>query len=189
MKRIFGFIGVLLLLMAIPIYARTVMISYSDEFKPTSQYGTGVYEFDNCGAASTYMVLDYYGMKPKSVAEVRQEIRPYSGWIWTTEIEAYLDKNNVDYQLCYMNSVDSLVESLNKGIVMLCVDASRISNKEYIGSGHFIVVVGYREDLNGRYFEVYDPASSKIEYYDAEEVYLSVKDWWGYFFLFEKKIE
>lgn len=188
MKRIFGFIGVLLLLV-VPLYARTIMISYSDEVKLTSQYNTGIFSDDNCAAASTYMTLDYLGCTPKSVADVRSAIKDGGGWIYTDEIEAYLDKNKVDYQLCYMNSIDSLVEALNKGIVMVCIDASRISNKEYTATGHFVVVVGYKEDANGRYFEVYDPASSKIEYYDAEEVYLSVKYWWGYFFLFEKKIE
>ena len=186
MKRILMIITILIFLITTT-YSKTIAVSYTDEVELTTQYNTGTYWRDNCGAASLYMALEYMGYDLGSIEDIRRDIKNKSGWLYTDEIEDYLCFNKVDYDVLELESEDDIINVIDKGILIMCLDMSKISGRDYSGiTGHFVAVVGYVYKDNEYLLEVYDPMSYEIEYYKLEEVFLSASEWWEYLFLFEK---
>lgn len=187
MKRIIKILCIcLIVLFTTNLSAKTIYVSYSDEFELTTQYNTGKYWRDNCGASALFMALDYMDVDLGSVEDIRCEIKNQSGWLYTDELQEFLDDNKVDYSIEYIWDENTIIEMLDKGILLMCVDVSKISGKDYNGKGHFFIVTGYKQDSEGCKLEVYDPMSLKIKYYDLHETFQASENWWRWLFLFEK---
>lgn len=188
MKRIIKILFICLVVLFVStVSAKIVYVSYTDEVSLTTQYNTGRYWRDNCGAASLYMALEYMEYNLGSVEDIRRGIKNQSGWLYTNELEDYLDDNEVDYDVVEIEYEEDIIKAIDKGILIMCLDMSKVSGKDYSGiTGHFIAVVGYVYRDEEYLLEVYDPMSRKTKYYELNEVFLSASEWWGYFFLFEK---
>lgn len=168
--------------------AKTTYISYSDEIKLVNQMNTGQYSYNNCGAASLEMVFDYLNVDMGTASEIRNQVKPYDGWLYTNEIEEFLDYNKIPYEIESIFDEEDILNALDKGVLMMCLDASKISNKTYTGiSGHFVVLSGYYQKDEDCYLEVFDPMSYETKYYKTNEVLLSAMSWWEYFFVFKRE--
>lgn len=150
------------------------------------QFGTGVYESNNCGPTVSTMVLKWYNESfNRTVLDARAEIKPDGKWWQTQDIKAYLEKYGTTSKYYKFNDLVDLKTVIDKGgIAILCLDmydgyftsltgnpaAFRI-HKYYISKinfGHFIVVKGYIYSNNKLYFEVYDPWSKHMKYPDGQ---------------------
>lgn len=183
----YSFLFVLLAVLVFPVKAKTTYISYSDDIKLVNQMNTGQYSYNNCGAASLEMVFDYLNVDMGTASEIRREIKMGDGWLYTDEIEDFLVDNDILYEIESIFDEEDILNALDRGILMMCLDASKISGKDYSGvTGHFVVVSGYYIKGNEEYLEVFDPMSYEIKYYKLEEVLLA-SYWWEYFFVFERE--
>ncbi|MGL4738913.1 MAG: C39 family peptidase [Cellulosilyticaceae bacterium] len=173
----------------------------------TAQASTGVYASTNCAPTSLFMVLKWLGQTPSSVSQLRNELTGNSGWIYTPEIENYLSNKEIPYQTIYLGSTSTFINTLNDGILLVCLDISKISpaasltpptnlspllkelpvgKESSSGTGHFVVATGYFIQDGVTYIEMLDPLNSGIRYYQLDELFQSVKDWYNYLYLFTK---
>lgn len=157
---------------------------------------TGVYSTNNCAPTSLAMIFNYLSVPYKSVSWVRSLITRSGGWVYTNEIEDYLLKEGMEYNIEYISEEKDIINNLNNGdIVMLCVDISKVrySSNKYVGrqftggTGHFIVVTGYYMDDDMTVFEVLDPMNKGVRYYDSKELLESIVSWWSFCFTFNSK--
>lgn len=176
---------VICLLSCTTLLAKVTYVSYKDDVTYTSQLNTGSYSTDNCGIASLKMALDYIGVKTSSVSDLRNQIKPRSGWIYTDELETYMDDRNILYRIEGLDNKEVIKKCLDDGILLMCLDMSRVSAPYSNVTGHFIIVVGYYIDDRGEWLEVYDPTVYNTQYYKLDEVYQSAKDWCGYMYQFK----
>lgn len=184
-KKILLMIAILLL-SCTSLLAKVTYVSYKNEVTHISQYNTGTYSNDNCGIASLKMALGYINVEVGSVAELRTQIKNRSGWIYTDELESYIDSRSVPYEIEWLDNKEVITKCLDDGILLMCLDMSKVSTPYNNITGHFIVVVGYYIDDRGEWLEVYDPALYKTQYYKLDEVYQSANDWCGYTYHFKQ---
>jgi hypothetical protein len=172
------------------------------------QNTTGIYSYENCGPASVTMALKWvYSDFDKTTDDARNTYLPEGGWWTTNHIVNYLNLYQVNGTIIPFgnNKSNDLIAELDNGnITVLCLDMYYIRmqtkglhfpvDKFYqtnkVGSGHFIVVKGYKIVDEHILFEVYDPASSmtytngtnmgKNRLYRAEDIMNSSEVWWKY---------
>lgn len=172
------------------------------------QYQYGPYASSNCGPAAASMAAKWANAKfDKNPKEARSTINPQGGAWKSSEVAEYLKMQGVNTTIVYLASLENVVKkNIDKGnLLILVLDIFYIKQnthpiekvgKTYAisskGTGHFIVVKGYKV-VDGQFFlEVYDPNSGgavyelnqepkgKDRYFSAEQVQKAVQDWWNY---------
>ncbi len=177
------------------------------------QNNTGYYSYENCGPTSVTMAIKWVNPDFEKTAEdARNTYKPTGGWWKTSDITNYLDiysVNNKTIRLSDMSPVKSQIDDGN--IVILCLDHYYIRNEEKgkwhvdkfyissgIGSGHFIVVKGYKVVDGETFYETYDPANGGRtysdgtfkgldRYYRSEDLNQAVQNWWKYAIIVSKE--
>lgn len=187
LKKLVLVLGVVVsnMLISTPLYAKITYTTYSDEIEIVKQENTGRYSDTNCGIASLKVALDYLEVESGSVSSLREAVRPYSGSVWTNEIQDYLDDKDVDYMVKYLKDKNVILDALDDGIVILCLDMAKVSHVSY--NGHFIVLTGKIVMDDKAIIESYDSMYSRIQYYDLDSLMESAKSWWQWCFTFSEK--
>lgn len=180
-------LGVLVasILLSTPLQAKITYTTYSDEIEIVKQSNTGRYSETNCGIASLKVALNYLGVESGSVSSLREEVRPYSGYVYTNELEDYLKKEDVEYRVQYLRDKNVILNALDEGIVILCLDMNKVSHVNY--SGHFIVLTGKIVMSDKVIIEAYDSMYSRVQYYDLDSLMYSAESWWQWCFTFSEK--
>jgi hypothetical protein len=170
------------------------------------QMNTGTFSDINCGPTSATMAIKWFNQNfTGTPQDARNAYRPQGGWWYTSDIINYLKDNGVNNSTIRLDSINILKGEINMGnIVILCLDTYYISycaesefrrDKFYstssIGSGHFIVIKGYKQVDNLTYYEAYDPGSygrkyldnslkGKDRYYKSNDLDVATNNWWNY---------
>lgn len=167
------------------VYANEIDKTEHVRFTIVTQENTGRYSSTNCGIASLKMALNFLGEEGDSVADLREQIRPEAGLVYTNEIIDFMQKKEMPYKLKTVKTEDDIIQALNSGITLLCLDIGKVLGLS--SSGHFIVgtSVIYDEQTGTKYLRTYDSLSSKVQYYDLAEVTNSAKEWWGWMITFD----
>lgn len=185
LKKFMAGVLVANMLIATPLCAKITYTTYSDEISIVKQEGTGRYSDTNCGIASLKVALSYLGIESGSVSGLRESVRPYEGYVYTNELQDYLDKKDVNYQVKYLSDKDVILNSLDDGIVLLCLDMDKVSHVGY--NGHFIVLTGKIVMDDKVIIESYDSMYSRVQYYDLDSLMKSAESWWQWCFTFSEK--
>jgi hypothetical protein len=174
------------------------------------QANSGTFAGVNCGPTSTTMAAKWHDPGfSKLPSDARDAYRPEGGWWYTSDINNYLNDNNIPNYFIALSSDAGGTEyiikrEIDKGnILILCLDMYYISpemsanyhaGKFYTtsgtGWGHFFVVKGYKEVDKNIFFEIYDPycfgmtyqdgALKGIDrYYSAADIYSATSIWWN----------
>ena len=172
------------------------------------QYQSGPYASSNCGPAVASMAAKWANPKfDKNPKQARNAIKPQGGAWNNSEVAEYLETEGVSTMVVYLTSVEHVVKKyIDKGnLLIMAVDIFYIKQnshpiekvfKTYTisakGTGHFIVVKGYKVVDGQFYLEVYDPNSGgavyqlnqepkgKDRYFAADQVQKATQDWWNY---------
>jgi hypothetical protein len=175
------------------------------------QANTGLYSSINCGPTSTTMAAKWAVPSFSKVpADARAAYRPEDGWWRTTDIDSYLNDNNIQHYFDALNTTETGTQQVLRSkidaanIVILCLDMFYIrsefnvlyrTDKFYTtsgtGWGHFIVVKGYKIVDGQFWFEVYDPYSlgmcyadnvlkGRNRYYRSADIFTATSKWWNY---------
>lgn len=176
------------------------------------QRNTGTYNFENCGPSATVMALKWADSDYTRTAEhARSEIRANGGWWYTYDIQNYLKYNNISTRTLYGNNTKDLYIDLidNNNILILCIDTYYLKynpNREERwgkffesdkGSGHFIIINGYKIVNDTLYLESYDPWSwgqryidgsykGQSRYYKFDSVMEAMDVWWDYMIVIDE---
>jgi len=169
------------------------------------QETTGIYSLVNCGPTSATMAIKWADSTfSKTPEDARSEIDP-NGQEWAdSDLNKYLAQSNVPYIHIVLgpsedSTRDILAGQLDSGrIIIILLNMSHIRmNTSGIntrvdsygtGTGHYIIVKGYRQLDNEFYFEVYNPAGfgltypdgtplGKNRYYRFEDIYNACITW------------
>ena len=197
MKKIISWVLLIsLLCFSSVVYGERIYISrLSDENIHMTQFDTGTYSETNCGPTSLGMVLNYLAYPYKNVASLRYQIRNYSGWVYTNEIEYFLKSSKIPYKITKLSGEQDLINVLmSGGIGLVCINISYIEygetnyiGRQYLGgTGHYVVISGYYKDDVRCYFEVLDPSNNEVRYYKSEEIMPAITTWWPWIFVFYK---
>jgi len=170
------------------------------------QMNTGIYSYLNCGPTVVTMAIKWTNKDfDKTPEDARNTYNNPIGVWYTKDIINYLHKYAVNNIIIDIPNSDSLVNEIDNGnIIILCLDMFYISkaykeewriNKFYLadveGSGHFIVIKGYKVVDEQILYEVYDPNSfgtryndntlkGKDRYYKSKEIDDATNNWWDY---------
>lgn len=161
--------------------------SYSYYF---DQFGTGIYQYINCGPTVTTMALRWSDSTYREFPEyARNQIRSEGGWWYTNDIFSFLQQRGVTpgyIPIPTSYSVDQytlrLKEALDQGyLAVLCLDmhyvrqnpnpdqkTNRFYSADAPGWGHFMLVKGYREVDGKVWLELHDPYSIGMTYTDGK---------------------
>ncbi len=180
------------------------------------QLTTGFDSIDNCGPSCVTMACKWADSTfTKNAQDARIKYEPQGGWWYTSDIDNYLNDNNVTHEIISLpNTAEDAKQFLKrqvdlKQIIILCIDMSYIRkcqdgyyhvDRFYYSSlndGHFFIVKGYKEVDNETFFEIYDPYSwgdvntdyslkGKDRYYRYEDVFAASNVWWKYAFIIAK---
>jgi hypothetical protein len=171
-----------------------------------TQYNTGPYSSDNCGPTLSVMATKWVNRNfSQSVEQARALYRPSGGWWTTNDIIAYLNRNNVTNKIIELPDINVIQKHIENGnLVILCIDhfyirkesnSSWHTDKYYdsqgVGSGHFLLVKGYRNVDGQLFYETYDPWGNGLKYnngiykgrdryYRSEDLELATANWWKY---------
>jgi hypothetical protein len=139
------------------------------------QGNTGIYSNINCGPTCATMAIKWADSTfSKTPEDARNELDSNGGEWEDTVLNKYLTQSNIPFKKIVLgpsedSTRDILVNHLDSGrIIVLLLNMSRIRinssgintrvDKFYgTGTGHYIVVKGYRMLDDEFYFEVYDP--------------------------------
>jgi hypothetical protein len=178
----------------------------------SDQMNTGIYSAVNCGPTSVSMALKWVDPDfDKTPEDARNTYRTGGGWWYTDDIINYLNLYSANNFTIDITHIDSVQRQLDDGhIAILCLDIYYVrfqSNPSWhvdkfyftsnTGSGHFIVIKGYKVVDHITYYEVYDPASmgasysdhtlkGKDRYYRSEDLNSAVLNWWKYAIIVSK---
>jgi hypothetical protein len=147
------------------------------------QYTTGTYWDVNCGPTSATMAIKWADPTfSKTVVDARNTYRSTGGWWYTTDVANYLNLDGINWQYTSLSDgYQTMMKYLDQGdILILCLDNYYLTynsnpvqhvGKFYTvsapGSGHFIVIKGYKNVNNNIYFDAYDPWSIGATYSDG----------------------
>ncbi len=185
----------------------TVQNSYAHTDRPYDWYidqaDTGVDAGANCGPSSVTMGIKWYQPSFTNTAEYARNTFPENnGWWATSDIVNYLNLYSIPNTTSYFTGPNQLQGLLDQGnLVILCINTGyltqdftsehRIGKFYSFGSGHFIVVKGYRVVDGTPFFEVYDPNNWHEVYADntpkgrnrhflAGDLANAIANWWNY---------
>jgi hypothetical protein len=172
------------------------------------QYTTGTYWSVNCGPTSTTMSIKWADPTfSKTPLDARNTYRSTGGWWYTTDVVNYLTKYGINWRYTSLpDEYQTMLSYLGKGeILILCLDNYYLTynsnsvqhvGKYYTvsgaGSGHFIVIKGYKIVDSKVYFEAYDPWSigatyadgsglkGQDRYYTSANLSQATTIWWDY---------
>lgn len=150
-----------------------------------NQNESGSHSADNCGPCVTAMTLKWINPSLDVTPEkLRTWINPQGGWWYTNDIESVFINYGIPYKQLNLRNVQQLVDELeNNKLILLCLDGYYMSDfYSEEGSGHFILVKGYTNHNGIIRFETYNPDNGKDAYYFANNILLSAKKWWPYYF-------
>lgn len=176
------------------------------------QGATGTYSRINCGPACTEMVLHWADPFTTVTTESLRDDSGETGWWSTNTIQAAVKAEGASCEVINFTSFTNLRTELDAGnIAILCLDIYYVKetdipewrkDKYYktsgSGSGHFIIVKGYKE-VDGKVLaECYDPWSlgvkypdgqlkGKDRYYRMEDLIFAADDWWKYAIVVSEK--
>lgn len=154
------------------------------------QYGTGTYQYINCGPTVVTMALRWSDSTfRKSVTDARATFHPQGGWWYTNDIYAYLQQSGVtpaysslapslpveEYQARLAQIIDS------GSLAIVCLDMYYVkentllterTNRFYAANskdwGHFLLIKGYRVIDGKMWLEIHDPYSIDKKYADGQ---------------------
>lgn len=168
---------------------------------------SGQFASINCGPAVATMAIKWSDPSfSKTPEDARNTYRTTGGWWFTNDIVSYFEKYGINSMYTTLpDKYQTIKNYLDKGyIVVLCLDNFYIrynsNNKQHIdkyyrvnaaGSGHFIIVKGYKQTSSNFYFEVYDPWSYGMtydngqlkgvdRYYNSDDLENATNVWWDY---------
>lgn len=172
------------------------------------QGNTGTYSSINCGPTVTTMAAKWADSTfSRTPEDARKAILSTGGWWYTNNIVDYLKTYGVNTAYTALpDNYQTIKKYLDKNyIVILCLDNYYMRynadpvvhiDKYYkvnaTGSGHFIVVKGYKQIDGKFYFESYDPWSlgvtyaldgslkGKSRYYLSDDLEQATGVWWDY---------
>lgn len=167
---------------------------------------TGEFSSINCGPTSVTIAAKW-ALKDfsKSPEDARNTYRALGGSWYTSDMVAYLSDHQISNHIVELEDMRSMITEIDAGnIFILCLDMFYVSynpDKNFrfgrfftstsSGTGHFIVVKGYKIVDGITYFEVYDPLSNgrrysdgtpkgKNRYYTSEDLDMATNEWWDY---------
>jgi hypothetical protein len=173
------------------------------------QKNSGTYASINCGPTSTTMASKWADPTfTKTPLDARNTYGSSGGWWSTTDVHNYFLLYSIPHTFYTLTTtaatnIDFFKVRIDYGnIVMLCLDISYVRDgprddkridrfyNSSVGSGHFILLKGYRQVGGSLYFEVYDPNSwgstystgalkGIDRYYRAEDLNSAVGIWWN----------
>jgi len=164
-----------------------------------TQMGTGAASYNNCGPASTQMVIRWHSGREIPVSEIRNLAPRDNGWWYTNDVTNALEAFGIPYAIHPAADAADIQACLKRGhIVILCAEMKWIgyNRQPFYGrfyaydSGHFFVVKGSSSD--GHYLVVYDPNAwsgdydeqgvmlGRNRYYLSSEVTDAIRPWWPY---------
>jgi hypothetical protein len=178
------------------------------------QSQTGYFSDYNC-APSCVIMASYWQDSDCSytVEDARHKYHPSGGGWYTFDIEDCLNEFNTEHQIISLSDFRSetlqiLLDYLDDGnIILLAIDVHYLEdsfdpeiriNKYYetiqLGTGHCILIKGYKEVDGISYFEVYDPIGyefkytdgsfkGKDRYYLSDDVYTAAFASWNFAFV------
>lgn len=180
------------------------------------QGNTGEYSLINCGPACTAMVLKWYDQSSPYTTEDLRNKQGHDKW-WSAgtandDIDKILIETRVPYHYIYLGDKSDIIAELDKGnIIVICLDIYYVRqqflpewkiDKFYKtnsnGSGHFIIIKGYKIVDTNYLLEVYDPWSlnakysnnefkGKDRYYRVEDIMTATDKWWKRALVFSQK--
>lgn len=155
------------------------------------QQHTGPYSDVNCGPACANMALKWAQPSYTGTVEDARNTAVHSDvdgstWWYPRDIYNFLQRNGVDayywnfYDATYEGFIGTVCDLLEHGnLCIVCLNNGNISeqtatNKEYHtgryytgGTGHFLLLKGYREVNGVKWFEVHDPWGVDLKYSDG----------------------
>ncbi len=172
------------------------------------QQGSGTFSGVNCGPAVSTMAAQWADPKfDKTVTEARNAILPKGGGWYTSNVMEYLQAAEVNSMMVSLTNFNANIRNCidRDYLVILCLDmfyvnynanSKQQTDKFYVstkkGTGHYIVVKGYKLVDGKLYLEVYDPNSNgaknpvsnelkgKNRYYLADQLKAATENWWNY---------
>lgn len=172
------------------------------------QGNTGTFSGVNCGPAVATMAAKWANENfSKTVVEARAAFKPKGGGWETSDVLDYLNDAGANTQLTSLiNFNKNIKNAIDKNyLVILCLDmffvkyngnAKQQTDKFYQsvkeGTGHYILVKGYKVVDGKLYLEVYDPSSNGAKntltgqlkgqnrYYSADQIKTATEKWWNY---------
>ena len=181
-----------------PIFINTEKDKYFDWY--INQLYTGEDAFINCGPAVAVMAARWHNPDFTGTVEEARNSQPDTRgkWWFYRNIRIYLEANNIDITYLSSFTINKAIEHLDKGRIIIanikCGDISFRNDETQIGryyqydSGHFIILKGYTEIDDIKYFIVYDPFTiydyrsdgtpkGKDRLFNASEVSRSIRSW------------
>lgn len=171
-----------------------------------TQSNTGPYSNDNCGPTLATIAVKW--VKPdfnETPQFARSLYKPTGGWWNTSDIISYLNRNGVHNKTINLPDVNAIQTQLDEGhVVILCLDhyyirkeanvnwrTDKYYNSSGIGSGHFVLIKGYKVVDDQIYYEAYDPGGAGAKYgngvfkgqdryYRSEDLSAATINWWKY---------
>lgn len=153
-----------------------------------NQAETGIFSDVNCAPTSVVMVARWLDKDfPHSVEDAREMYNPEGGGWYTQDIQNCLldyeiDHTVIDLATSTEETTGIIQVQLDEGnILMVCIDIHYLRlcendsvrvDKYYetiaLGTGHCIVVKGYKLVNGAVFFEIYDPAGYNFRYNDGQ---------------------
>ncbi|MDR3051069.1 MAG: C39 family peptidase [Oscillospiraceae bacterium] len=118
-----------------------------------AQDKSGPYSAANCMPAVTAMALRWLGLDAHATAQSVRNLYPLDGAAWySQQVEDVLNAYGASYAIKGPVTAQSLKRALDAGRILIAL------LNEGAG-GHSVVIKGYRQEGEGLWFIVYDPAS------------------------------
>ncbi|HEV7783370.1 MAG TPA: C39 family peptidase [Chitinophagaceae bacterium] len=173
---------------------------------------TGIYSSVNCGPSSVTAAIKWADQSFSHPPEYARNFYGTSGgWWFTNDIMAYLNQHSIPQAALALGTTpaltwDKIIRQVDQGrVVILCLDMHLVRsaasenhgrvNKFYSTTpswGHFVVVKGYREVDNMKYYEIYDPFTfgkrnsddntlkGRGRFYRYDDIYMATSHWWNF---------
>lgn len=181
------------------------------------QFDGSRFQSVNCGPAVTTMAIKWADSTfSKTPVYARSIYEPKGGWWFTSDVQSYLELNDINSAIDTLQNIDSLVKmNIDKNnVLIICLDMSYVpyntTDYQHIskfyptdgrGWGHFLLTKGYKQNGNNFYLEIYDPYSQgehypgfdkaqlkgKDRYYLDKDINMAAKNWWPYVIIIAKK--
>ena len=179
-----------------------------------NQSETGIFSDYNCAPTSIVMCGLWCNENfPYSVIDARSMYQPNGGGWYSSDIDNCLNDFKIQHAIIPLSNISSesteiIKEQIDNGnLIILCVDVHYLRlcendsvhcDKYYrtikLGTGHCIVLKGYKKVDGQLFFEAYDPSGYSFcykdgtskginRYYRSEDVYTATFAYWNYVFV------